>query len=128
MEGLGEKSLFLNAKEFNYMMFREDSIIARAKQVLGVNDNSESSIRKNFFSRITKYHPDKCGSPYTEQSKVLIEAYKVLTGRVKPLDCKLLENDELVASLLPEGVKPVKLGVKYEDWLKDMFYDFVKPT
>jgi len=38
-----------------------------------------------------------------------------------------LENDELVASLLPKGENPVKLGVRYEDWLKENFYDFVKP-
>ena len=43
------------------------------------------------------------------------------------MDCKLLGRDDLVASLLQKGVKPVKLGVRYEDWLKDNFYDFVKP-
>ena len=109
------------------MMFREESIIARARQILGVEDDSRPTIRKNFFSRIAKYHPDKCGPPCTEQAKVLIEAYEVLTGRIKPLDCKLLEKDSLVASLLPKGVKPVKLGVRYEDWLIENFYDFVKP-
>ena len=109
------------------MIFREESILARAKQILGVEDDSRSTIKKNFFSRIAKYHPDKCGPPCTERAKVLIEAYHVLTGRAQPLDCKLLENDELVASLLPKGVKPVKLGVRYEDWLKQNFYDFVKP-
>jgi hypothetical protein len=109
------------------MLFREESIIARAKQVLGVGDNPELSIKRNFYMRIAKYHPDKHGSIYEEQAKVLIEAYMVLTGRIKPLDCKLLEKDELVVSLLPEEAKPVKLGVKYEDWLKDTFYDFVKP-
>ena len=90
------------------MMFREESIIARAKQILGVEDDSRPTIKKNFFSRIAKYHPDKCGPPCTEQAKVLIEAYDVLTGRVKPLDCKLLEKDGLVVSLLPKGVKPGK--------------------
>ena len=110
------------------MLFRDESIIARAKQVLESEDNSKSMIKTNFYSRITKCHPDKCGSSCTEQAKVLIEAYKVLTHRIKPSDCKLLENDDLVASLLPKGVKPAKLGVKYEDWLKDTFYDFVKPT
>jgi hypothetical protein len=110
------------------MMFREESIITRAKQLLGLEDNSESSVKKKFFSRIKKYHPDKCGSPCTEQAEVLIEAYNALTGKIKPLDCKLLEKDDLVASLLPEGVKLVKLGVKYEDWLKERFYDFVKQS
>lgn len=64
------------------MMFREESIIARAKQILGVEDDSRSIIKKNFFSRIAKYHPDIHGSRYTEQTKVLIEAYNILTGRV----------------------------------------------
>ena len=109
------------------MMFREESILGRAKQILGVEGNSRSTIKKSFFSRITKYHPDKCGSSCTEQAKVLIEAYNVLTGRAKPLNCKLLENDKLVASLLPRGETPKKLGIRYEDWLKENFYDFVKP-
>jgi hypothetical protein len=109
------------------LRFREESIIARAKQILEVEGDSRSIIKKNFFLRIAKYHPDKCGSLCTEKAKVLIEAYDVLTGRVQPLDCKLLENDDLVASLLPKGVKPVKLGIRYEDWLKENFYDFVKP-
>lgn len=109
------------------LIFREDSIIARAKQVLWVEDDLESSVKKKFFSRIFKYHPDKQGSLYTEQEKVLIEAYEVLTGKVKPFDCKLLEDNDLVASLLPKGEKPVKLGIKYEDWLKENFYEFVKP-
>ena len=110
------------------MIFRDESIIARAKQVLVVEDNSGSGAKKNFFSRITKYHPDMHGLSRTEQAKVMIEAYKILTGRIKPSDCKLLENDDLAASLLPEGVKTIKLEAKYEDWLKDIFYDFVKPT
>ncbi|MFH0896878.1 MAG: J domain-containing protein [Candidatus Bathyarchaeota archaeon] len=107
-------------------MFREDSIIARAKQVLNVEDYIESNVKKNFYSRIAKYHPDKHGSDTTEQAKVLIEAYDVLTSRAKPLECKLLEDDDLVASLLPKDMKPVKLGVRYEDWLKQNFYEFVK--
>ena len=109
------------------MMFREESIIARAKQILGVEDDSRSIIKKNFFSCIAKYHPDKHGLSYAEQAMVLIEAYNVLTCRVNPLDCKLLEDDQLVSSLLPEGAKPVELGIKYEDWLKERFYDFCKP-
>lgn len=108
-------------------MFRKDSIIARARQVLGVEKELDADIKKRFFSRITLYHPDKQGPIYKERTEILIEAYHVLTGRIKPLDCKLLENDRLVASLLPAGVKPVKLGMKYEDWLKDRFYEFVKP-
>ena len=109
------------------MIFREESILKRAKQVLGVNDEPKSAIKKNFFSLIAKYHPDKSSSQRTEQAKVLIEAYNVLIGKIKPLDCKLLENDNLVASLLPKGENMIKLGVKYEDWLKQQYYDFVKP-
>ena len=108
------------------MMFRAESVIARAKQILGMTGNSRLTIRKNFFSLITKHHPHKCGSPCTERAKVLIEVYHVLTGRVRPVDCKLLENDKLIASLLPKGKTPVKLGVRYEDWLKENFYNFVK--
>lgn len=110
-----------------YAVFKDESIIARAKQVLGVENDLDTNMRKNFLSRIAKYHPDKSGPFHKERAGVLIEAYHVLTGRVKPLDSKLLENDELVASLLPEGVKPVKLGTKYDDWLKDRFYNFVRP-
>ena len=109
------------------MLFREESIRARAKQILGVEGDSRLIIKRNFFSKMSKYHPDKCGAPCTDKAKVLIEAYDVLAGKVKPLDCKLLETDELVASLLPKGVKPVKLGARYEDWIKENFYGFVKP-
>ena len=109
------------------MMFREDSVIARARQVLGVGNEQEMNIKRNFFSRIRQFHPDTHGSLYVEQTQLLIEAYNVLTGKIKTSACSLLEKDELVASLLPEGVKPVKLGIKYEDWIKDKYYDFVKP-
>ena len=109
------------------MAFREESIRARAKQILGVEGESRAILKKSFYLLIAKYHPDTCGPPCTEKAKVLIEAYHVLTGRVKPLDCKLLENDDLMASLLPEGETPVKMGIRYEDWLKETFYDFVKP-
>ena len=109
------------------MIFREESIIARAKQVLGIKKLSESNLNKSFHSLITKYHPDTGDSQREEQAGALIEAYKVLSGKIKPLECRLLENDELVSSLLPEGVGPVELGIKYEDCLKERFYDFCKP-
>ena len=113
------------------MMFREESIKARAKQVLGIKDFSESDLKQAFNSLIRKYHPDtrnsECTGQTEEQAKLLIEAYKVLSGKTNPLECKLLENDELLSSLLPDGVRPVELGVKYEDWVIDRFYDFVKP-
>lgn len=112
-------------------MFREESIKARAKQVLGINDFSESDLKKRFNSLIRKYHPDTIKSQYNgqteEQAKLLIEAYKVLSGKINPLECKLLENDKLLSSLLPYEACLVELGIKYEDWVKDRFYDFVKP-
>ena len=108
-------------------MFWEESIIARARQVLGIETDRETNIKQHFLSRIAKYHPDKCGPRYKEHTEVLIEAYHVLTGRIKPSACSLLDNNDLVADLLPDGVKPVKLGIKYDVWLKDRFYDFVKP-
>lgn len=109
------------------MMFRNDSIVARARQILGLEDDQRSNVRRKFFTLIGKYHPDRQGSTYMDQTKVLIEAYKVLSGRINPLNCRLLEDDNLVASLLPKGVKPVELGIRYEDWIKDRFYGFVKP-
>lgn len=108
-------------------MFWKESIIARARQVLGVENDRETNIKQHFLTRITKYHPDKRGPRSKERAEVLIEAYHVLTGRIKPSECTLLENDDLVADLLPDRVKPVKLGVKYDEWVKDRFYDFVKP-
>jgi hypothetical protein len=113
--------------DFEYVMFREESIIARARQVLGIANDREPKIKQHFLTRIAKYHPDKRGPRSKEHAEVLIEAYQVLTGRIKPSECPLLENDDLVASLLPAGVKPVKLGIKYDEWVKDRFYDFVKP-
>jgi len=99
-----------------------------AKQVSGAKDNPGSNAKKNFFSQITKYHPDKHRSSCAEQANVLIEAYGVLTGRIKTSDCKFLQNDYPASSLLPKRTKPAKSGVKYEEWLKDMFYDFANPT
>jgi DnaJ-class molecular chaperone len=72
-------------------MFREESILARAKQVLGIEEASEAIIKKNFRSRIVKFHPDKKGALFKKQAKVLLEAYNVLLGKIKPLECKLLE-------------------------------------
>ena len=113
------------------MMFRDDSIKARAKQVLRINDFSESDLKKAFNSLIRKYHPDtsksQCNEQTEEQAKLLIEAYKVLSGKINALECNLLEKDGLLLSLLPDGVRPVELGIKYEEWIKDRFFDFVKP-
>ncbi len=113
--------------EVGCVMFREESIIARARQVLGIEDEREPKIKQHFLTRIAKYHPDKRGPHSKERAEVLIEAYHVLTGRIKPSACALLENDDLVADLLPKGVKPVKLGIKYDEWMRNQFYDFVKP-
>ena len=112
---------------FDYVMFWEESILARARQVLEIANDREPKLKQHFRSRITKYHPDKQDPHSTERAQVLIEAYQVLTGQIKPSECTLLENDDLVAGLLPAGVKPVKLGIKYDEWVKDRFYDFVKP-
>lgn len=109
------------------MMFRDESIIARAKQVLDLEEFSKAKLTKRFRTVIANYHPDRVKSYGEEQAKVLIEAYNVLKGELKPSECRLLEDDELVASLLPDGVTPVPLGLKYENWLKETFYDFVKP-
>ena len=101
-------------------MFRDESIIARAKQVLNIQNPSESNLKKN-YSLIAQFHPDKVNSQNGEQAKILIEAYKLLKCEIKPSECKLLEDNELVASLIPEGVKYIELGIKYEDWMKDRF-------
>ena len=109
------------------MLFWEDSILARAQQVLGLEKVSELKLKERFRSLITKVHPDTGDSRHEDHAKVLIEAYHVLLGEIQPSDCKLLEKDDLVASLLPEGAKPVELGIKYEDWMKERFYEFCKP-
>jgi hypothetical protein len=84
-------------KRESLLMFREEYVLARAKQILGVEGNSRSTIKNKInykkelrFAHSQKYHPDKRDPSYTEQAKVLIEAYNLLAGRVKPLDCKLL--------------------------------------
>ena len=112
---------------FECSMFREESILFRAKQVLGIKGSSEPNLKRSFHSLITRYHPDTGGPHHEGQVRVIIEAYKVLKGEIKPWECNLLENDEIVSSLLPEGVLPFELGIKYEDWLKKRFYDFCRP-
>lgn len=109
------------------MIFWEDSIIARARQVLSVENEQEMTIKSHFFILLRRFHPDMHGSHYREQTQLLIEAYNVLTGKSIPSDSLSLENDDLVISLLPKTVTPVKLGIKYEDWIKAKYYDFVKP-
>jgi hypothetical protein len=52
-------------------MFRKDSILARARQVLGVEKGLETNIKQNFLSRITKYHPDLHGPSFKAQTEVL---------------------------------------------------------
>ena len=49
-----------------------------------------------------------------------------MKGELK-LECQLLNDDDLVSFLLPEGVEPMKLGIEYGEWLNETFYDFCKP-
>lgn len=109
------------------MKFWDESVKARALQVLGVTNCSESNLKRCFKALIAKYHPDSGTSQHEDQAKVLIEAYQVLRGKIKPSECQFLDNDKLLYPLLPDGVNLIKLGIKYEDWVRNTFFGFVQP-
>jgi len=110
--------------------FREDSIRRRAEQILSVDsDSSEVEIKKAYRRLILKYHPDRNPKDHDSMKKMQLIAQAhdlLLRGIVYDDDLKryeLLEDDELVKSILPKGVEPEPLGESYRDWHRKQFYE-----
>ncbi|MGQ9468368.1 MAG: DnaJ domain-containing protein [Nitrososphaerales archaeon] len=110
--------------------FKEDSIRKRAEQILGVDsDASEEKINKAYRRLILKYHPDRNPKDHDSIKKMqlIAQAYDLLLrGMVYDDNLKryeLLEDDELVRSILPKGVELEPLGESYRDWHRKHFYE-----
>lgn len=88
-------------------------MLFRARQVFHINDFSESNRIESFTSVIARHRPDTGTSPREDWVPALIEAYAVLRAKIEPSDCRLLEQNAIISSLLPKGVEPVELGTKY---------------
>ncbi|MGQ9719402.1 MAG: J domain-containing protein [Nitrososphaerales archaeon] len=110
--------------------FREDSIRRRAEQVLGLtSDASKEDIVKAYRKLALRYHPDRNPKDRDSMKKMQLIAQAhdlLLRGIVYDNNLKqyeLLEDDDLVKSILPEGVEPEPLGQSYRDWHKNQFYE-----
>jgi hypothetical protein len=103
---------------------REDSLKERALQILNLKYGVESDIRSSYRRRILEYHPDrhpeaKSNSDklleYENIIKVINQSYELLLAFLQGIQIdiskySLLEDTDLVQSILPENVKPVPLG------------------
>ncbi len=110
--------------------FKEESIRIRAEQILGLDSDASDEEIKRAYRRIAlKYHPDRDLKDHslTRKMQLIVQAYDLLLkgmvydGNLKYY--KLLEDDELVRSVLPKGVEPEPLGESYKDWHRKQFYE-----
>lgn len=108
-------------------MFREDSLKKRALQVLRLKPGAtRSEIKKSFWKLALRHHPDRTeeGSAGDRRMKLLVQAYELLAENthVDPSKYRLLEDDELILSILPKGTGIEPLRPTYEEWHKKHFY------
>ncbi len=112
---------------------KEDSLKERALQILNLRYPIESDIKSSYKKRIFEYHPDRHpklrgnASEMREcEKKVMVvnQAYELLLDVLNSVKIDvakycLLEDTELVKSLLPENVKPASLGkTEQELWIE----------
>ncbi|MCP8323784.1 MAG: DnaJ domain-containing protein [Candidatus Methylarchaceae archaeon HK02M2] len=110
--------------------FKEDSIRIRAEQILGLDSYAKEEDIKNAYRKLTlRYHPDRDSKDHSLMRKMqlIVQAHDLLLkGMVYDDNLRqyeLLEDDELVRSLLPEGEEPEPLGISYKDWHRKQFYE-----
>jgi hypothetical protein len=112
---------------------KEDSLKERALQILNLKYPLESDIKSSYRNRIFEYHPDrhpetidnpiKLGE-YETKIKVINQSYELLLdvlggAQIDQSKYCLLEDTDMVQSLLPENVKPVPLGkTEQELWME----------
>ena len=102
---------------------KEDSLKERALQVLNLRYIIESDIKSSYKRRILEYHPDRHPEAkgtdklveYENIIKVINQSYELLVDVLRGVQINLskhslLEDTELVQSILPENVKPAPLG------------------
>ena len=84
-----------------------------------------SEIKKQFWKLSLKYHPDRTtASAANRRMQLIVQAYELLT-KDRYMDSskyKLLEDDQLILTVLPKGVKIEPLRPTYEEWCKKQFY------
>ncbi len=109
-------------------MFRHDSLRKRAEQVLGLKSGAkEDQVTRAFRRLALKYHPDRCMmDSCNKKMQLLVQARDLLMKKqYDDFDnYKLLEDDELLLSILPNGIKLDPLAPTYEEWHKKHFYGF----
>lgn len=107
------------------MMSREESLKMRAKQILNLRYPIKQDIENAYRTRANTYHPDKPKGS-TRKMQLLNQAYDILLDENPNLDkYKLLEDTELVQSLLPAGIKPTPLGKTYIEFWKERYSDMI---
>jgi hypothetical protein len=103
---------------------REESLKERAMQILNLKYPILADISDAYKRRTLTYHPDRHPhakddpeklKEYENNTMVINQAYELLLDTLssQPIDLskyQLLEDTNLVQSLLPENVKPVPLG------------------
>jgi hypothetical protein len=112
---------------------KEDSFKERALQILNLRYLVKSDIKSSYKKRIFEYHPDRhpklCDNPHEMrefEKKVMVvnQAYELLLDVLNGVKIDvskycLLEDTELVQSVLPENVKPAPLGkTEQELWIE----------
>jgi curved DNA-binding protein CbpA len=108
------------------LLFREDSLKKRAFQVLRLEPKANvSEIKKQFRKLSLKYHPDRTkASAANRKMQLIVQAYELLTKKtyIDPSKYKILEDDQLIFTVLPKGTKIEPLRPTYEEWNKKQFY------
>ncbi len=106
------------------MKLREEALLERARQVLGVPPGTdEDRIRYAYYRRMFEAHPDRHpDNPLAHEMTALInEAFALLTG--KRNDALLLMQDALVSTITQAVATEMEGLLSYEEWVKQHFYD-----
>lgn len=112
---------------------KENSLKERALQILNLKYPIEADIKSSYKRRIFENHPDRHPElkdnqdklrEYEKKIKVINQGYELLLDilnsvKIDPNKYCLLEDTDLVQSLLPENVKPIPLGkTEQELWME----------
>ena len=113
----------------------EESLKERALQILNLRYLVEPDMKGSYRRRIFEYHPDK--HPEAKDNpdrleelqnriKVINQSYELLLDVLHGVQIdlskySLLEDTDLVQSVLPQNVKPVPLGKTELEFRKEKF-------
>ena len=102
------------------MKFKEDELMERALKVLETPLIDKKELKQAYRKKARQVHPDLTGKD-SRLMGVVSQAYALLIGKERPTS--LLENDELVSSIIGEKITPFKKIPTYEDLQKEQFYN-----